>query len=86
MFEGLIDIVSISLNTPNKERYLELTRSKFGIDSFDAMITFANNVKHYVKQVILSTVSTTLTEEEEKECSDICSKIGVTYRIRPFEE
>lgn len=86
MFEGLIDIVSISLNTPNKERYLELTRSKFGIESFDAMIKFAENVKHYVKQVILSTVATTLTEAEEKECADICRKIGVTYRIRPFEE
>ena len=56
MFDGLIDIVSISLNTPNKERYLELTRSKFGIESFDAMIKFAENVKHYVKEVVLSTV------------------------------
>ena len=83
MFDGLIDIVSISLNTPNKERYLELTRS---IESFDAMIKFAENVKHYVKEVVLSTVSTTLTEEEEKECADICKKIGVTYRIRPFED
>jgi len=27
-----------------------------------------------------------LTEEEEKECADICKKIGVTYRIRPFED
>ena len=86
MFDGLIDIVSISLNTPNKERYLELTRSKFGIESFDAMIKFAENVKHYVKEVVLSTVSTTLTEEEETECADICKKIGVTYRIRPFED
>ena len=76
MFDGLIDIVSISLNTPNKERYLELTRSKFGIESFDAMIKFAENVKHYVKEVVLSTVSTTLTEEEEKECADICKKIA----------
>lgn len=74
MFDGLIDIISISLNTPNKERYLELTRSKFGIESFDAMIKFAENVKHYVKEVVLSTVSTTLTEEEEKECADICKK------------
>ena len=64
----------------------ELTRSKFGIESFDAMIKFAENVKHYVKEVVLSTVSTTLTEEEEKECADICKKIGVTYRIRPFED
>ncbi len=86
MFEGLADTISISLNTPNKERYLELTRSKFGIESFDAMLRFAENVKHYVKEVVLSTVSTTLTEEEEKECAKICNKIGVTYRIRPFEE
>lgn len=84
-FEGAIDVVSISLNTPNRERYLELTRSKFGIESFDAMLSFAENVKHYVGEVILSTVSTTLTEAEEKECASICKKIGVTYRIRPFE-
>lgn len=85
MFHGLIDIVSISLNTPNKERYLELTRSKFGIDSFDAMIRFAENVRKEVKQVVLTTVSTTLTPEEEEECRKICESIGVTYRIRPFE-
>ncbi len=86
MFDGLVDVVSISLNTPNKERYLELTRSKFGIESHDAMLKFAGNVKNYVGQVILSTVSTTLSEEEEKECAAICEKIGVTYRIRPFED
>ena len=84
-FKGLIDIVSISLNTPNKERYLELTRSKFGIESFDAMLAFAENVKNYVKQVVLTTVSTTLSPEEEEECRKICESIGVTYRIRPFE-
>ena len=84
-FKGLIDIVSISLNTPNKERYLELTRSKFGIESFDAMLKFAENVKKYVKQVVLTTVGTTLTSEEENECRKICDEIGVTYRIRPFE-
>lgn len=86
MFEGLVDVVSISLNTPSRERYLELTRSKFGIESHDAMLKFAGNVKNYVGQVILSTVSTTLSEEEEKECAKICEEIGVTYRIRPFED
>lgn len=86
LFDSLIDVVSISLNTPNKERYLELTRSKFGIQSFDAMLKFAEDVKHYVNEVILSTVSTTLTPDEEKECEAICKKIGVTYRIRPFED
>ncbi len=85
MFEGLIDTVSISLNTPDKERYYELTRSTFGIESFDAMLKFAGNVKKYVKKVIMTTVSTTLTEEEEKRCAEICDKLGVTYRIRAFE-
>ena len=85
-FEGLIDVVSISLNTPSKERYLELTRSKFGIESFDAMLRFAKNVKRYVKKVVLSTVATTLTEEEEKECAKICAEVGAEYRIRPWED
>lgn len=85
LFDGKIDIVSISLNTPNKERYLELTRSKFGIESFDAMLTFAKNVRPFVKQVIMSTVSTTLTKEEEEQCQKICDEIKATYRIRPFE-
>lgn len=85
MFEGLIDTVSISLNTPNPERYLELTKNKFGIKSFDAMLNFAKNVKRYVKKVVMTTVSTTLTAEEEAECSEMCSRLGVDYRIRPFE-
>lgn len=85
-FKGLVDTVSISLNTPNPQRYLELTRSKFGIKSFDAMIKFAENVGKYVPKVVMSTVSTTLTEDEEKECAKICDSIGVTYRIRPWED
>ena len=86
MYKGLVDTVSISLNTPNKERYYELTRSKFGIDSYDAMLNFAGNISKYVPHVVLSTVATTLTEEEEKQCAQICKKLGVTYRIRPWED
>ena len=85
MYKGLVDTVSISLNTPNKERYYELTRSKFGIDSFDAMLNFAGNVSKYVPHVVLSTVATTLTAEEEHQCAQICERLGLTYRIRPWE-
>lgn len=85
MYKDKIDTVSISLNTPNKERFYELTRNKFGQDSFDAVIEFAKNVKEYVPKVVLSTVSTTLSAEEEKECAAICKNIGAQYRIRPFE-
>ena len=41
-FENLIDTLSISLNAPNKEEYYQITRSKYGIDSFDHMLDFAS--------------------------------------------
>jgi TatD family-associated radical SAM protein len=86
LFKGLVDTISISLNTPDKERYYELTRSRFGIESFDAMLRFAGNVKKYVPNVVLSTVDTTLTKEEEAKCKSICEGLNVTYRIRPWED
>ena len=86
LLEGKIDTVSISLNTPNKQRFYELTRNRFGIDSFDAMLRFAENAKKYVNKVVLTTVATTLTEEEERECAAICDRLGVTYRIRPWKD
>jgi TatD family-associated radical SAM protein len=86
LFEGVIDGVSISLNAPNKERYLELARPRFGIDSFDAMIDFAREVKEYVKNVVMTTVSTVITQEEEELCAELCRNLGVTYRIRKWEE
>lgn len=83
--EGLIDTVSISLNTPNADRYHELVRSRFGDRSFDAMLTFARECTRYVPHVVLTTVDTTLSKEEEKQCQAICDELGVTYRIRPWE-
>lgn len=82
---GLIDTVSISLNTPNEKRYHALVRSRFGEQSFQAMIDFAKECTKYIPQVVMSTVDTTITKEEEKECQAICDAIGVTYRIRPWE-
>lgn len=85
LMEGLIDTVSISLNTPNEERYHEIVRSRFGNKAFQAMLDFAEEIKQYVPNVILTTVRTTITEEEEEQCRRICEKLGVKYRIREFE-
>lgn len=85
MMEGVIDIVSVSLNTPNEKRYNEIVRSRFGDQAYQAMLSFVKEVKKYVPEVVLSTVSTTITKEEEEECRKICEDLGVTYRIRPFE-
>ena len=84
--KGLVDTISISLNTPNADRYHELVRSKFGDQSFDAMLAFAKEATQYVPHVVLTTVDTTLTKEEEVQCRKICEDLGVTYRIRPWED
>lgn len=82
---GLVDTVSISLNHPDKERYLELVRSRFGPDSYEAMLDFARACTKYVPHVVLTTVDTTISHEEEARCQKICDEIGAEYRIRPWE-
>jgi radical SAM enzyme (TIGR04100 family) len=84
--EGLIDTISISLNTPDADRYHDLVRSQFGEKAFGAMLAFAKDARQYVPHVVLSTVDTTLTKEEEAQCQKICDDLGVTYRIRPWED
>lgn len=85
LLQGKIDILSVSLNTPDREKYYALTRNKFGVSSFDGMLDFVRRAKAYVPEIVLSTVATTLTAEEEQKCRAICEELGVTYRIRPFE-
>lgn len=85
LFHGLIDTVSISLNTPNAERYHELVRSKFGDKAFGAMLEFAKSCVKYVPEVVMTTVETTISREEEAACRKICDSIGARYRIRPYE-
>lgn len=84
--KGLIDTISISLNTPNEEKYNAIVRSEFGDKAFSAMLSFVKEAKVYVPNVILSTVATTITTEEEEQCAKICADLGVTYRIRPWED
>lgn len=85
LLKGRIDIVSISLNAPDAKEYLELTRNKFGIESFQAMLDFAKECLQYVPHVVLSVVDIIGQEKIEK-CQKICDDIGVKLRVRPFEE
>lgn len=84
--KGLVDTISISLNTPNQEKYNEMVRSIYGDKAYRAMLDFAREAKKYVPNVVLSTVDTTLSKEEEEQCRQICEKLAVTYRIRPWED
>lgn len=86
MLAGIVDTVSISLNTPDAEKYQDIVRSRFGEQAFDGMLDFARKAKEYVPNVVMTTVETTITKSEEAQCQKICDDIGVRYRIRPYED
>ncbi len=84
LLEGCIDTVSISLNAPDENEYLELTRSRFGIKSFNAMLEFALKCKEHVPHVVLTVVDI-IGDEKILKCQKICDDLGVQLRVRPFE-
>ena len=83
MYKDAFDCVSISLNTPSKERYDEICKPlKSG--AYTAMLDFASTVKKYVPTVILSVVRDFLTEDELDECKQISNNLGVTLKVRDY--
>ena len=84
-FDGLLDTVSISLNASNAERYLELTRSRFGMRSFEAMLAFAEHAKKYVPDVVLTVVDHVEDDGEIARCRELCAARGLRLRVRPYE-
>ena len=83
--EGLIDMVSVSLNATNKEEYLKVVRPKFGIDSYDAMLNFTKDCSKYVPNVVMTVVDVVTSKEEQEICRKICESVGAILRVRPYE-
>ncbi|MBO5888584.1 MAG: TIGR04100 family radical SAM protein [Clostridia bacterium] len=84
--KGLIDCVSISLNATNKDDYFKLVRPKFGVDSYDAMLSFAKDCTNYVDEVVMTVVDVVTSKEEQEKSREICNLLGVKLRVRPYEE
>lgn len=84
--QGLIDTVSVSLNATNKEDYFKLVRPKFGIDSYDAMLSFTKDCTKYVPNVIMTVVDEVTSKEEQEKSREICESIGARLRVRPYEK
>ena len=82
LFEGLIDSLSISLNSSNPEIYEQNVRPIFKEQAHPAMLDFARKAVKYVPNVTMTTVSTTISHEDEENCRKLCESLGVKYRIR----
>ena len=83
-FKGLVDVVSISLNTSDAGEYERMCVPEFGKEAHAALIRFAENVKKYVGEVVLSVVDTTIPKEDIEKCRKIAENIGVSFRLREY--
>ena len=83
-FAGAVDIISVSMNAASAEKYQEVCISKFGLEAYPAMLEFCNNVKRYVKKVMLSVVEGTISDEEIEICRKNAENAGVELRVREY--
>lgn len=80
-----IDSVSISLNAPTAEKYNRIVNSKFGLQSFDAMLSFAEECKKYLCDVRFSVVDV-ISEEDIESCRKIAESMNIPLRVRKYSE
>ena len=81
LLKDAIDAVSISLNAPNEEVYLEVAIPAFGIKSFDAMLSFAKDCKTCIKEVCFSVVDE-ITDEEIRQSQELADSLDIPLRVR----
>ena len=82
--QGRIDALSISLNGPTKEKYLEVTRPRDGEKAWDAMLEFTREAAKYVPKVMMTIVDKDLEDGEIDSCRQLAESLGATLRVRAY--
>ncbi len=78
----VVDVISISLNAPNKEAYMAVTRPQFE-DAFEGMLAFAEECGKMIPKVKLTVVDV-ISQEEIEESRRLAESIGVELRVREY--
>lgn len=81
--KGNIDIVSISLNASDAEKYNEVCHCVFGDEGFYEMLKFAIDCKEQGIRTVFTVVDV-IGDEEVSKCREIAESIGVEYRVRQY--
>lgn len=80
--KDLIDAVSVSMNEADAEKYLALCHPRFGIQSYDAILRYIQDVQKYVPYVAASVVSGSLSQESIAICRAKADRMGIAFRVR----
>ncbi len=80
--QGVFDAVSISLNAPNSEEYMEVARPSFGDRAYPAVLDFIRECRKAIPKVMVSVVGGSISDESEAECAKMAEEMGVSFRVR----
>lgn len=79
---GLIDSVSVSLNAPCSEEYMDVSRPSFGERAYPAVLEFIRSCREAIGDVTVSVVGGTIPDASEAECARMAEEMGVAFRVR----
>lgn len=78
------DVINVSLNECNAEKYQKHCKSKFGTKAFDALLEFASLCKQKGGNVVFSVVDS-IGSTDIAACQKLADKLGIPLRVRVKE-
>ncbi len=82
---GLVDALSVSLNSPYEEQYNEICRPLIGEGSYESLKEFVRRAKKYVPEVVVTALA--MPGVDLAACRRVAEEeLGVPLRIREYDE
>lgn len=78
------DVINVSLNECNAEKYQRHCKSIFGTKAFDALLEFAQLCRERGAKVVFSVVDS-IGEQDIAACQKLADKLGIPLRVRAKE-
>jgi len=83
--QGLVDAVSVSLNSDNAAQYHRLCRSPFGEKGFEGVLNFIREAKRVIPEVVATVV--TMPGVDVEACRRLAEEeLGVKFKKRIYDE
>jgi TatD DNase family protein len=80
---GLVDVISVSLNAEDAEKYQALCRPAWGEESYGAIKSFIREAKGHLPRVIATVVDH--PEVDVKRCRQVAEEeLGAEFRVRAY--
>lgn len=81
--KDVVDTASVSLNNCSAQKYLDVTRSEYGLDAFGAVIDFATSCKSVGIDTVFTVVDT-IGEADIAACAALCDRLEIPLRVRKY--